>query len=125
MSVATAPVVALLRRDGAVLAARHPTGLRLPRGAPQGRERATDAAIRVLHEEAGLFARAVRVRGRVPGLGWPMVEMAAGPLPEAWTHHGTGGGSGTVKMLWHPLDAPPRGFGAPDRRILAALARWA
>nr|WP_238941550.1 NUDIX domain-containing protein [Jannaschia sp. Os4] len=115
----------VLRRDGRVLAFRHPqAGLQLPKGRIEPRERPVDAAIRELHEEAGIFARAVRARGRVPGLGWHLVEMEAGPLPPRWTHRCADDGGHLFAYFWHPLDAPPRGFAAPYRRALAAIARW-
>ena len=122
--VRAAHVVVVLRRDGAVLVAKGADGLGLPHGPAAAGERAGEAALRVLHERCGVLARAPRPRGRVPGLGWAVVEVGCGPLPDAWQHHASGAaGEGTASMAWHPLDAPARGFPAPMRRVLAVVER--
>ncbi|WP_127072456.1 NUDIX hydrolase [Pelagibacterium lentulum] len=108
------PVV--LRADDDIshlLVFRHPrAGVQLVKGTIEAGELVTAAALRELHEEAGIAAvQAVRVLGTstaiAAGQHWHFVIVHADNLPERWIHRCADDGGHDFAFFWHRLDAEP------------------
>ena len=96
-----------------VLAFNHPqAGLQLVKGTIEPGETPELAAVRELHEEAGLVTITTGRHLGVWNSGfqdqvWSFIEChPTSPLPEAWVHHALDDGGKLFRFFWHPLWAP-------------------
>jgi 8-oxo-dGTP pyrophosphatase MutT (NUDIX family) len=125
------PVVLRSPAGREILAFEHPlAGFQLVKGTVEAGERPHEAAIRELHEEAGITAEAV-----VKDLGlwesgheeqvWSF-HLCAVPasLPDTWTHWARDDGGHEFRFFWHPLREKPSAAWQPVfRGALAFIER--
>ena len=97
----------------AIMAFRHPlSGCQLVKGTIERGERAEEAAVRELLEEAGIHGRVLRdlglwQSGHNDQLWSFHLCQAATVLPDTWSHHCADAGGHTFEFFWQPLYVPP------------------
>lgn len=124
------PVVLRQRGETEILAFRHPmAGLQLVKGSIKAGEGIEAAALRELHEEAGIAGgRASGSYGSelIAGLPWHFIRISTPELPEAWVHHCADDGGHDFAFFWHPLgDEADGSFWHEDFRSALGVIRSA
>ena len=100
--------------DGAgleMLVFRHPlAGMQLVKGTVEAGESPSDAALRELHEEAGVAGVVSAALGHsaeiAEGEVWWFYHCRTGVLPERWVHHTQDGGGLDFAFSWRPITQP-------------------
>ena len=106
------PIVTRTRHGSDILVFRHPlAGMQLVKGTVEVGESPAAAALRELHEEAGVRAEIVGAMGTstaiVQGSVWHMFRCRTKQLPERWTRHTADGGGLNFAFEWWPLGQGP------------------
>jgi len=112
-----------------ILAFEHPqTGVQLVKGGIEPGENARAAALRELHEEAGISQAAIAAdlgtwNSGEQGHVWSLHLCTFTPtLPESWTHHCEDDGGHEFKFFWHDVNATTDEKWPPQyRRALEAI----
>lgn len=108
-----------------ILAFEHPlAGLQLVKGGIEPAETAERAAVREMHEEAGVRVQALRSLGMVEALigqAWSLILCGMeGQLPDGWVHRTADDGGHDFRFFWQPLGAVPSdAWALPYRTVLA------
>lgn len=107
------PVVLRARQSVEILAFEHPlAGFQLVKGGVEPSETNTAAAIRELHEEAGITGNVIRDLGiwhaEITGQTWAFHQcQVSADLPDTWTHFAEDDGGHEFRFFWHPLHSEP------------------
>lgn len=112
MSIVKAcPVVLRTKQSLEILVFEHPlAGFQLVKGSVESGETTAAAAIRELHEEAGITGNVIRELGtwhaEITGDTWAFHQcQISADLPDSWVHFTKDDGGHQFRFFWHPLSS--------------------